>query len=319
MEEEFDFEDFDKEFAEFQSGELENVEEDTEEDLFGAEDIDVSAEHSFDFEELTDESGLSDPFAEEFDNEDVINKSELDSEISKKDVEVPDQGGLGLKFSDEDIERIVGYDENRRKNIAFKDEVTEEVKIDPNMKTDIDNQFADFLQAPRISGRGKLKGDAHVYQNQNINDTGHVIEIVGAPNSDKKHGAATIAVNRDDSGEVDHIEIICTCGERIMLKFDYTDNLAGEQTKIFNPQVAPNPFHIDAQKEALNDYDKDLFEEDDNSFFESNSELETGLAVTDSSREPTQESIEEEEIVWDTDFGVDDGELDMGDIDLSGI
>lgn len=306
MTEEFSFEDLEKdEFAEFDQEEHDQVTEFDKEEL----DLDKS-EDSFEFDELSEDEPFTDPFAEEFDQESVINKSELESDISKKEIDRPKDSELKLQFSQDDIDKIVGYDDERRKSISFKDEVTEEIALDPEEKTDLNNEFSDFLQAPRISGTGKLRGDKYLYHTQNINETGNVVEIINAPADEKKHGAATVAVNRDDSGEVDHIEIVCNCGERIMLKFDYTDNLSGEQTIIYNKKVEPEPFYEEEIEKEFEEYKKEKEEEEEDFFATEN---------IDSLAEGKKEEPQEEEIVWDDDFGVDEGEIDMGDIDLSGI
>lgn len=255
------------------------------------------------------------PFDEVFDSNDVINKQELGSSISKKGLDNerrtdPDFNTKG--FSQNDIDQLVNYDQERRKTLSFKKVLNDEIDLSDEHQTQLENEFKDFLVYPRISGTSHLKGDKTIIPSSNVVKSNKIVEIVDAPKTKIKHNPATILVNRDETGDIDNIEIVCNCGDRILLKFDKYDHLDDELTKLETERLSgPLPFeeqdeHSHNHHNEPDDVQDEFFEEDKsnkNKKEEKKSKPE---------KKPEEEFFEE-------DFGVDDSELDFGGIDLSGI
>lgn len=257
---------------------------------------------------------FSNPFDEEFDSKDVINKTEIATGIADKEIkDKKEPGFLKDRLTDEDLERIISYDTEKRKKISFKPQITEEIETSDE-KFDVKNRFKDFFMAPKISGNGKLKGDAHIYPKGKIRELKKKVEITSSPNEKHtKHGAATVLINRDDTGDLDNIEIVCKCGETILLKFDILDNLEQEETKVINREIdEPTPFNEESE---FKDIEKGILTEPEKVMDEGNINDEDIFL-----EEPEQNNLEKpEEDEWTDDFGVSEDELDLGDIDLSGI
>jgi hypothetical protein len=255
------------------------------------------------------------PFDEVFDSNDVINKQELGSTISKKGLDkerITDPEFNTKGFSQSDIDQLVNYDQERRKTLSFKKVLNEEIDLSDERQTQLENEFKDFLVYPRISGTSHLKGDKTIIPSSNVVKSNKIVEIVDAPKTKLKHNPATILVNRDETGDIDNIEIVCNCGDRILLKFDKFDHLDDELTKLETERLSgPLPFeeqdehhhHHEIEKEN----EEDAFFEEDNS--NKNKKVEKKAKV----------EKESEEEFFEEDFGVDDTELDFGGIDLSGI
>lgn len=258
-----------------------------------------------------------DPFGEEFELDDVINKSELNSDVSKKGLEsaVRKDPEFDTKsFSQDDIDQLVNYDQERRKKLSFESKLNEEIQFDPNDKKDLENTFKDYIVYPRISGNSNLKGGETIIRESQLKRTSRTVEIVDAPKV-KEHSPATVVVNRDDRGDIDNIEVVCECGDRILLKFEKADLLDLEKLKLETERLTtPVPFSLENAKEEIK-VKKEQKESktnpfgDDDDFFNVDGE-------DNSSKSKKIE--EEEEEFFDEDFGGDIS-TDGLDIDLSGI
>ena len=259
------------------------------------------------------------PFEEEFDSNDVINKDELGSSISKKDLEKqrridPEFNTKG--YSQKDIDQLVNYDQERRKQLSFKKKLNDDIDLEDENNTQLENDFKDFLVYPRISGNSKLRGDKTLIPSSNVVKSDKLVEIVDAPKSKSKHSPATILVNRDEIGDIDNIEIVCQCGDRILLKFEKSDHLDAEKTKLETEVLSgPLPFDEDEHKtesKTTSKKKKSKVEEinADDDFFATDNK--------DEMNSKSEKNVQEEEF-FEEDFGVDEDELDLGGIDLSGI
>lgn len=262
---------------------------------------------------------FSNPFDEEFELSDVVNKGEIDSGISQKKIyEKKDPNFLKDKLSQDDLDKIINYDNQKRKKNLFKNKINDELELEEG-EFDKINNFKDFLLAPVISGKGGLKGDAHIYPQSKVIKSDKRVEITSTPaDKTRKHDKASVIVNRDESGDLENIEILCACGEMILLKFDQVDNLAKEETtKILSKKIDdPIPFGEESKFEDIEKGSLTTGDRDDE-FINENID-----AIDDDPfelKEEKSESIEDSDENWESDFGVDDEELNMGDIDLSGI
>lgn len=256
------------------------------------------------------------PFGEEFDLDDVINKGELNSPISKKGLDNnrrtdPEFSTKG--YTQSDIDQLVNYDQERRKEISFKKQLNDEIDLNDEENEVVENTFKDFLVYPRISGKSQLRGDMTLIPNSHVVKSDKVVEIVDAPKTKKKHNPATILVNRDEIGDIDNVEIVCECGDRILLKFEKVDVFDLEKTKLETERLSgPIPFELDDEKQNKENLNKSTVSSinEDNDFFGSD-------APKNKKIEKKEESEEE---FFDEDFGSDE-DLDLGNlgIDLSGI
>lgn len=254
---------------------------------------------------------FDDPFGEEFDSTDVINKGELKSDIATKGLKEQvrkDPEFNTRNFSQSDIDQLVNYDHERRKRLAFKSNLGEEISINPKEKTDLENQFRDFIVYPRISGNSQLRGDSILIPESQLKKSEKIVEIIDAPKTDPKHNPATVVVNRDENGDIDNINIICECGDRILLKFEKADLLDLDKLKLETQKLTtPVPFNLENSKGALSTQFEDDFlsDDDEKEFFNFGEEKKNKKA-----------EIEEE--FFDDNFG---GDINVEglDIDLSGI
>ncbi len=254
------------------------------------------------------------PFEEEFDSNDVINKQELGSNISKKGLEKerrtdPEFNTKG--FNQKDIDQLVNYDQERRKSISFKPELNDSIDVSEKHEEKLENEFRDFLVYPRISGNSHLRGNRSLIPSSNVVKSQKMVEIVDAPKTKSKHNPATILVNRDETGDIDNIEIVCNCGDRILFKFDKIDHLDDEITKLETQKLSgPIPFEHNNELENKQVKETKIKQNTDDFFEEENTKTDEIKSKKD--QEPEDEFFEE-------DFGIDESDLDFGGIDLSGI
>jgi len=292
------------------------------------------------------------PFGEEFSDSDVVGRKDqevIDEQtkgprvIKKEEAEERSTKAFELGgFSQKDIDQLVSYDNERRKQISFKNELNDEIDLDVE-KPDSVNNFRDFIVAPHISGNNKkIKGDATIYPSNLVHKTGHKTEILDHPfkERDQKEKAAVI-INRDESGDVDNIEIVCSCGERVLLKFNVTDANDTELTRSEYKKIdEPDPFDLnDIRSKEGSDY-SEIFE----TLIEEEKEIAAGKKLTKDERfdkkkeqvikelsektEDSKDKISQEMAIdssqdkenknedWDN---IDEDEIDLGDIDLSDI
>ena len=280
------------------------------------------------------------PFGEEFEDDAVINRGDAEIiDASKKDKEVKGEiipseeferrsdPEFSLKnFSDEDIDQIISYDNERRKKLTFREEID---KVEINKKLDVPEEgFKDYLVAPSISGKRKYNDNPNLIEAKTAKDGGYKVEISDDPHLfDEGHEKATVMINRDEKGDVDNIEIKCKCGERILLKFEFAENFDDELTHVKIDKVGrPRPFtteEILEEPEEMNypellqndeDIVRDLDDDEDDFSKIKKPKLaseESGIKTPD-----LEESADEQ-------FGLgeflQDDELDTGEIDLGDI
>jgi hypothetical protein len=258
---------------------------------------------------------FSNPFEEEFELTDVINKTEISTGISQKTIKERPRSGSVLKdLSEEDLDKIVHYDQERRKRKSFQSQLNEDVELS-DQELILENEFKDFLIAPKITGSGNLKGKDHIYPKSKVKVTDKKVEITSAPpEKSHKHGKASVLINRDDKGDLENIEIVCDCGENILLKFEVVDNLNQNLTTIVKEDASnPKPFNQEsttAIKEHKDENEIPLIEDGDLLLEDKPESIES------TEKESITSEAEEE---WFDDFSDSDEDVDMGDVDLSGI
>ena len=166
------------------------------------------------FNEEFDDDLDEDPFGEEFDREDVVNTKISVEDDSDSDDELPDV----------DVDSILNYDEEKRKTDYFENQFSSENE-DKADEEILQKNFRDFLVVKKITGRFEGIGSDSRIPGERIIDSGKSIELSDDPNhevkSDKK---TTIAVHRNENGDISFIEVICSCGEKTTIALDFGEN-----------------------------------------------------------------------------------------------
>lgn len=196
------------------------------------------------------------PFAEEFDPKDVVNKKtpkkkEIpQSEIVKSpNIDVDTLGNynedevkekkFALDFNkdnvkDVDLDSLDNYNEEevREKNFHFEyeaDDFTEEEER-------LQDGFKDFLVARKISGREHGFADANRIPVDKLVQKGEIVEINDDPRieDEAKHNASTVVVHRNEDGEIVYLDVICSCGRNTLIKLDFDNQIAKDDVELRN-------------------------------------------------------------------------------------
>lgn len=225
---------------------------------------------------------------EEFNKGDVINRYEDDEDDSNPfdtdfntvpmEEEKEHHSHISPLLTEEDLDIIVNYDEGKRKSLQFKPEFaknTKSVKIEPD---NLHKKFNDFLILPKISGQSNIPNTSRLPSDY-VKQKGEMVEIADAPIKVRKKHHSSVIINREPNGEVESIEVLCTCGERTLIKFDFTDDEKEfDLTEVFNERVEEPADILEDEDLSGLDIAKNLFggaafnEEDDKEF-----EIETEL------------------------------------------
>ncbi|MCX6155812.1 MAG: hypothetical protein NT007_16830 [Candidatus Kapabacteria bacterium] len=182
------------------------------------------------------------PFAEVFNRDDVINTPEdkwrtaiVKQFLSKG--KMTKESELRLKLNlvkdidiDILIDSVVKFSEENWKTRKFETQNVFDESEDIPDEERLGKFFKDYLVAPKISGTLSGIPDTHFIPSEKTVETGKRVEI--SDHHDKEdidRLSATVVINRQDSGQIDSIEVICTCGERTMINFDLVETEGEEQ------------------------------------------------------------------------------------------
>ncbi len=182
---------------------------------------------------------------EEFDKNDVVNREddedfanpfETDFNLVPLEEEKPESDIKPLLTQD-DLDSLINYDENKRRNNLFNNEFSQKAKsgkIEPDQPHKL---FNDFLILPKISGTQRMPHSSRL-PSDFVKQKGEMVEISDAPIKARKKHHSSVIVNREPNGEVDSIEVVCTCGERTLIKFDFAEgNKDFDLTEVFNEKI----------------------------------------------------------------------------------
>jgi hypothetical protein len=83
-------------------------------------------------------------------------------------------------------------------------------------------EFKDFLIVREIAGT--LKGIPHSSRipKELLVETGGKVEISQPLADEIDDHNPTIVVHRTDDNEIESVEVLCTCGKKVIVKFEYT-------------------------------------------------------------------------------------------------
>lgn len=125
-------------------------------------------------------------------------------------------------LTEEDLDIIINYDENKRKDEQFTPNFAPNVKSKRTEPDNLYKKFNDFLVFPKISGDKRFNHTSRL-PSEIVSTKGDTVEVSDAAFKTRKKQHSSVIVNREPNGEVDSIEVICTCGERTLIKFDFAD------------------------------------------------------------------------------------------------
>ncbi len=123
------------------------------------------------------------------------------------------------------------------------------------------NNFKDFIVAPHISGIKHKAGTNNFIPLENIKAEGKTVEIADKHTTGPSGlHQSTVMINRTEDGEVESIEVICKCGERTLIKFDYIDTFKDNNlTDIVDEQIKTVDFsELPQSKEEIELLSPDL-------------------------------------------------------------
>ena len=177
-----------------------------------------------------------DLFSEEFSTDDIVD-SKSDEEILEEFLE-DDQPNVIKKDTPEnrdgklvELNDLLNYSEDKRKEKYFRFEWGAEFQVEEDAR--LQAGFKDFLNAPKISGVQHGYTDANKIPHDKVNKTTNSVQIKDMQESDsdepesKKFQShySTIIINKNSEDEISGIDVICNCGNRTRIEFDYDGNL----------------------------------------------------------------------------------------------
>ncbi len=161
-------------------------------------------------EEQDQNKNSENPFEEEFDKSDVVNPDdkEREDDDKKRKVETDD---------------IIDYDEQKRKQENFKD-IYSEASEPLNEEKRRQENFNDFLDLPNIAGAAPGLSDSKRIPKEKLNERHSKIRIADDPKLHRHNDErSTVIVNRNENDEIVSIEVLCSCGEKTVIKLEYEE------------------------------------------------------------------------------------------------
>jgi hypothetical protein len=203
-----------------------------------------------------------DPFSEEFDEKNVVNRAKPFEDFNDEPVEdeqlgpkivadiVSDGENLHLHSIEEDddeyfglikkedidsgkhlVEEIEEYnhqsDINTQPNKEIENQepqLVEFVRPEEEIQKYLQQNFKDYIKVPKISGKLNKFSETNLLRKEEVKPTGKKLEIVdNLPKGLNPKSKTSILINRDINGEIESIEVLCKCGERTLISFEYSD------------------------------------------------------------------------------------------------
>ncbi len=227
------------------------------------------------------------PFAEEFDQNAIINKDSLEKKralpLTAQDIEnliaydeqqrlqknfssTVDLKSSGLispetilerfNLSESDLFEALSLAEDDRLKSVFKDNYKLDKEDEIAREMYLRGKFKDFLQIPKITGNKHSDLNSNIVKAETVSKNSKKIEITDDPNfKDNRHSSTSVIVNRDEEGELESIEVLCKCGERTLIAFDYFDQDSGleSSSEIIKDNPGFEPFLSDDEREKVRD------------------------------------------------------------------
>lgn len=194
------------------------------------------------------------PFPEEFDPKDVVNKKPKTEPKPKIDVDTLDnyneESVKDEKFSYDfnkaeadknniandpakfDLDTLDNYNEEdvQQKHFHFEYESEDFTEEDERLQ----QGFKDFLIARKISGREHGYADANRIPGDKLIQHGEIVEINDDPRIEDEatHNASTVVVHRNEAGEIVFLDVICSCGRNTLIKLDFENTIEKDDVEL---------------------------------------------------------------------------------------
>lgn len=162
--------------------------------------------------------------------------SKVASSLEEQENNVIKSNDLSTEITGYELETLLNYKNDRRQKDFYVSSMDED---DMN----IDEQFDDFLQLPKISGKNTSLIESNLIPETNISKSHKFVEIKDQEaNADGHH--TSIEINRDEDNEIESIVIYCQCGEKTLIRFDYSaeDNLSSSEV---SPKTKVSSFSLE--------------------------------------------------------------------------
>ncbi|MFP4529316.1 MAG: hypothetical protein ACLFQX_12270 [Candidatus Kapaibacterium sp.] len=220
------------------------------------------------------------------DSAEVVAGEETDMEELQDEMDMSDDERLSKHF----------YDEY---NLLDRDTVTDEDRVRQN--------FKDFFVVPKLSGRNTRMPKSHLYPAELIKAEQMKVEVTDDPVLDEEDKRSSVIVNRNPKGEVESIEVVCSCGERTLIMLDYSETGdEGPITHVVQRKSAEEDEFTPAEHDITDEdrqeifgrmhesaHDEEFPEEEEITEELENSDVESGESEPDDSEAEKEESGED--------------------------
>jgi len=123
------------------------------------------------------------------------------------------------------LDNIVNMNDETRLNKKFLHEYGDVNEIELDDEKRLQGNFRDYLVLPKISGMVEGLDTNNIIPEQKAKFRGEKVEISDDPITDEHNGkSSTIMINRTENGDVESIEVYCSCGEKTLVKFDIEED-----------------------------------------------------------------------------------------------
>ncbi len=228
---------------------------------------------------MSKEKKYIDPFSEEFDEKDIVNRAKPFEDFSDEPVDsdqigpkivadiVSDGESLHLHTIEENQDEFFGLikkedidsgkhlleeisDYNSQSNVSEElisqdPHIVEFIRPEEEIQAYLQQNFRDYIKVPKISGKLNKFSERNLLKKEEIKPTGKKLEIVdNLPKGLNPKSNTSILINRDINGEIESIEILCKCGEKTLISFEYSDITDEESdlTEIIDEPTGAIPF-----------------------------------------------------------------------------
>ncbi len=209
------------------------------------------------------------PFNEEFSKDDVIGEEINDNKeplLTLEELELYDeQKYLNKKFKniieDSNIKKISTlpdelknlFDETQFQEYEDYEKLRDEEILQKN--------FKDFLILNKISGNFKgLSGTNRIPRNKVLESKNIIIEdnplLIDFDEETKNK--TTVVTHKNEHDEIEYIEVLCECGSKTVIKFDYDTKFENLSPSLFNPKDYDPNETINAYEIPLDQLTKDF-------------------------------------------------------------
>ena len=191
---------------------------------------------------VIDNVNFNDDFELDDDNDDSFNDEESfaipQDDDNYKDLDVDaldnydDEEIRKQKFADfsaqdnedPDPDSIINYDEEKRKSDSFQPSF---LSNNDNLSNEeiLEKYFKDYLVLRKISGNFTKYPHSSRIPSNILSDSTSQVEINDDPelhDAQTKHNSSVV-VYKNEEGDIEYIEIMCTCGNKTIIKMKYDD------------------------------------------------------------------------------------------------